>query len=64
MAMSRTPKPDDMARVRTALAVAWNHFEWATGERAVDTAIYEINAAELQFHEVMNRETQAAKVPA
>ena len=50
----------DRVHAQTALKVAWNHFEWAVGEKAVDAAIYEVNVAEFQFQEALNRNGRLA----
>lgn len=52
---------DDRARTQTSLKVAWNHFDWAVGEKAVDAAIYEVNVAEFQLQEVLNRNGRTTK---
>ena len=44
-----------IARAQTALATAWNHFDWAVGDKAVDAAIYEVNVAEFQLQEALRQ---------
>jgi hypothetical protein len=53
--LKRLDPLDEVARTRSSLEVAWNHFEWATGKKAVDAAVFEVNVAEFHLQEALGR---------